>query len=98
MITTSLVTKVAELKALQDRLSELLVPAESIDAEHLTKDLQIVGGSLNVLRRATDKERRDLYEALGVRLDFDATASEVTFSVNPLLTAGRYDKSVRRGT
>lgn len=67
-------------------------------SQQLAEDLRTVGGSLNVLARATDEERRDLYEALGVRVDFDAVASEVVFSVNPLITTGRYDKSVRRGT
>ncbi|GAA2234044.1 recombinase family protein [Promicromonospora sukumoe] len=96
-ITTALVAKEAELKALQRQLDDLQAPGESIDVKQLAEDLQIVGGSLNVLGRATDEERRDLYEALGVRVDFNAAASEVVFSVNPLIT-GRYDKSVRRGT
>ncbi|MFI2364017.1 hypothetical protein [Promicromonospora sp. NPDC019610] len=83
-VTSALVTKEAELNALQRQLDDLQAPGESIDVKQLAEDLQIVGGSLNVLGRATDEERRDLYEALGVR--FDAAASRVVLNVSSLVT------------
>ncbi|MFJ3407860.1 hypothetical protein [Promicromonospora sp. NPDC090134] len=97
-ITASLVTKEAELKTLDGRLADAKAPVEAVDLKQLTKDMEIVGGSLKVLHRATDEERRDLYEALGVQINFDAAASKVVLSVSSLVTPGREDKSVRRGT
>ncbi|GAB4085373.1 hypothetical protein GCM10028784_20030 [Myceligenerans cantabricum] len=66
--------------------------------DQVTEILHGLGGSVAVLGQATDEERRDLYEALGVRVDFDAREREVILSVSPPITAGREDRCVREGT
>lgn len=74
-IAASLVAKETELKTLDRPLSDVKAPVGAIDLARLTQELEIVGGSLNVLHRTVDDERRDPDEALGVRVDYDASAS-----------------------
>ncbi|MFI2364049.1 hypothetical protein [Promicromonospora sp. NPDC019610] len=89
-ISTSLVTKEAELKALDVRLADAPVPIEAVDLNRLTKNLEIVGGSLKVLNHATDKERRD-HSAFG-------STPQRRGSVSTCRPWSRQRKSVRRGT
>ncbi|MCF4121270.1 recombinase family protein [Antribacter sp. KLBMP9083] len=98
-IATALATKEAELAATKERLAEIGKPRKRPDAEEVVAALNVIGGAVGALAHATDEERRDLYNALDLRIRYDATEKRAHYTVSPLLsTASRSDSRVRRGT
>lgn len=88
-VTQALAVKEAELRKAKDRLADFGPSPSPVDPTTLVDGLRTIGGALEVLHRATDAERRDLYEALALRIDFDSRAREIVVTIDPRL--GRDD-------
>ena len=53
-------------------------PRKRIDLSELIAALEQIGGAVAALAQATDAERRDLYNALDLRIRYDATKKRLS--------------------
>ncbi|KAE8764686.1 recombinase family protein [Georgenia thermotolerans] len=97
-IAAALAAKEAELAQTKQRLTEIARPRKKVDPGEIVAALELIGGAVGALAQATDAERRDLYNALDLRIRYDATKKRAHYTVSPLLSATRVDSRVRRGT
>ena len=93
-VAAALAAKEAELAQTKQRLTEIARPRKKVDAGEIIAALELIGGAVAALARATDAERRDLYDALDLRIRYDATKKRAHYTVSPLLSATRVDSRV----
>ncbi|MFJ3407122.1 hypothetical protein [Promicromonospora sp. NPDC090134] len=98
-IATALAAKETELAQIKMRLATIVAPRPKVDVAGIIAALNVIGGAVQALAHTTDEERRDLYNALDLRIHYNATEKRAHYTVSPLLsTASRSDSRVRRGT
>lgn len=94
-IAAALAAKETELAQTIQRLTEIARPRKRVDPGELIAALEQIGGAVGALARATDAERRDLDNALDLRICYDARKRRAHYTVSPLLSATRVVNRVR---
>lgn len=93
-------TREIELAQVKAELAVAARPVVAVSPEQVQGWIEALGGLAAALGKATDAERQDIYEALGLRLDYDPAQRTVRATATPHEPeiAGRCSVRVRRGT